>query len=69
MFFFSIAARKIATLPFIPGHECVGEVALKVYLTPKYFFLLKQIFAPVGNAVYLFELNLDFFIGCKSYEI
>ena len=26
--FISIAARTIATLPFIPGHECVGEVPL-----------------------------------------
>lgn len=26
--FLSIAAKTIATLPFIPGHECVGEVTL-----------------------------------------
>ena len=25
-FSFTLAAKTIATLPFIPGHECVGEV-------------------------------------------
>ena len=25
---FALAAKKIASLPFIPGHECVGEVGL-----------------------------------------
>ena len=30
---------------------------------------LKLIFAPVKNALHLFKLNLDFFIGCKSNEI
>ena len=29
--FFSIAARTIATLPFIPGHECVGEVTAVIF--------------------------------------
>ena len=36
----------------------------EVTLTP-----LNQIFAPVRNALPLFKLILDFFIGCKSYEI
>lgn len=28
MFYFPVA-RTIAKVPFIPGHECVGEVSIK----------------------------------------
>ena len=41
---FCAAAKTIATLPFIPGHECVGEVGFiehfSLLLNPlKYLFL------------------------------
>lgn len=47
---FCAAAKTIATLPFIPGHECVGEVGFiehfSLLLNPlKYLFLhLKSFF-------------------------
>ena len=46
-----------------------GPYYFKMHLTPKQFFSLKYIFAPVQNALRLFKLSLDFFSGCKNYEI
>ena len=44
----------------------------KVHLTPKYFFHLNtslHLFEMHCDFLPLFSPNLDFFIGCKSYEI
>ena len=49
-------------------HQIYSCTPIKVHLTPKYFFCLNK-------SLHLFEMhctfkmNLDFFIGYKSYEI
>ena len=57
---------------FLVGKLASSGERVKVHLTPKYFFRL-------NNSLHLFEMhcafvthfspNLDFFTGCKSYEI